>query len=415
MNTLKAVLHTCAAAAIWLLPASCCRHDSTSSTVTDTDDRIPILINVSQAGTKAIVNNVDDLGTQSYNGGTDSKGFAVYGYKKNVNDSYTLLFDNIEVKASENSSYNSENDDISLKWNWGYNLTRYWDSNPLVSYQFIAYWPKKPKFADLTETDIANQITHVKVSEDGDNHFLTIHNIPNWQRANTNDNPDDYLTATSSGSYQADYASKNGVVHLTFGHLLSQLVLKGYYVGIEDNKVTIKNIILNGVHIPVSNGKSSYTEPFDEFDEQDAPWYDISKADNVQHTLYTPESPSTGMELSVNTYYNTITGKNKENGDNPITQPISRWLVVPSTGWGNISLDITYSVQGASTFRSIVSGIALDSNDGTNERPGEMLPGKTYILTLVFDSSGGGINVKTVWVNGWQPAPIGINHTVYNW
>ena len=280
-----------------------------------------------------------------------------------------------------------------------------------ANYQFIAYWPYLPNETGVNPyVSVPNPANPNDVTES--EKVLTIHNIPNWQPANTGDNPDDYMIATSNGSYQSKYASTNGMVHFSFGHLLSQLVLQGYYVGIEENDVTIKSIKLNGVRIPVSNGKSSYIKPFE---EQDAPSFDISKANNVEHTLYTPESPSTGMVLSQDTYYDTETGKNKNDGDNPITQPICRWLVVPSTGWGDISLDIQYSVEGASTFRSITSGISFDSNDGTNERPGEMLSGKTYILTLKFDSSGGGIDVKTVWVNGWVQAPNPINHTVYNW
>ena len=402
-----------------LLLAGCCRSNKVSISQ-DVDMTIPIELGVRSTNSKGMINNLYDMVSECYAAGANGarlldKGFGVYGYKTVAGKTtYPPLFNDTRVYP-EHDERPASTDDTS----WKYQPLRHWDLT--ASYQFLAYWPYLPDGTNLTTEDKANvPYVSVPVPADADavtenERVLTIHNIPNWQRANTDDNPDDYMTATSSGSYQANYASENGVVHLTFEHLLSQLVLQGYYVGIKENEVTIKSIKLNGVRIPVSNGKSSYAKPFE---EQEAPSFDISKDDDVEHTLYTPESPGTGMLLSQDTYY-TDAGKNKDGGDDPITQSICRWLVVPSTGWGNVSLDIQYSVKysavSTSTFRSIVSGISLNSNDGTNERPGEMLPGKTYILTLKFDSSGGGIDVKAVWVNGWQQAPNPVNHIVYNW
>ena len=89
---------------------------------------------------------------------------------------------------------------------------------------------------------------------------------------------------------------------------------------------------------------------------------------------------------------------------------ISQWLVVPSNGWGNITLEASYNI-GSATYTSQSTGITFDSGENN---PSEMLPGKTYILTLKFDSSGGGLDVKTVWVNGWnEQTPI--SPKVFNW
>ena len=387
-----------------LMLQSCTYHDKVII-----DERpSAIVMGVSSVATKGVVEGnsgtarLENLVGQCFDGSDNLKenaGFGVYGYKKVV-DKSSILFDNTQVYPLEKNPATA----------WTYYPIRFWDLT--ASYQFIAYWPLLP---DVTQADapyvIVPEPDNPKdVTED--EKVLTIYNIPNWQRANTGDDPIDYMTATSIGSYQANYAYDNGVVHMTFGHLLSQLILVGYYIGIEENKVTIKSIKLNGVRIPVPNGKSTYTQSFD---EQVDPSFDITKADNVEHMLYAPQSPATGMVLPEDTYYDIVTGKNKDYGDDPITQPITRWLVVPSTGWGNITLDVLYSIEGVATFKSTVTGISFTSNDGTNERPGEMLSGKTYILTLRFDSSGGGIDVKTVWVNQWQQAPNPINHEVYNW
>ena len=387
------------AAAIWLLPASCC-HSSLSDSDEGTEDGPPIMIDAATPGTKAVVNSTGHLGLLSHNSG---KGFGVYGYKKNANDTYTLLFNNMEVKSTPKTA---EPYSESTVWEWTYTPTRYWDSNPLVSYQFVAYWPKLPKSSEIAENSTAPN-----VDENGER-VLTIYNIPNWQDSALVDQCNDYLTSQVRGHYKSTdpdiylpFISDN-YVHFNFQHLLSKLTLRGYYVGVQDNIIYINSLSLNGTAIPVFGGYCKYTEPFE---GQDDASYTFDKGPS-QPVLYS-KSGETGLSLA-DTYFNTQANPAPKIN----SKTICKWLVVPSTGWGNIKLEVNYSIINESiglnkTYVSDITGISFDSDEN---HPAEMLASKSYGLTLKFDSADGGIELQGVWVNDWTTQPD-ISQTVYNW
>lgn len=390
MITFKETIRYCAvAAAIALLPASCCRPNISISQEESEESRpIPIMIGAASTGTKAVIESTGQLGLDAYN---SSKGFGVYGYKynsNNTNNPYTLLFNNMEVKAVKPDENEAT---VNTAWTWTYSPTRYWDSNPLVSYQFIAYWPKLPSQSGSGP--------YVSESE----RVLTIHDIPNWQAANPTDNCTDYLTATEKGRYIKDNQEyspfSDDYVKFNFNHLLSKLEIWAYYIGVEANVVKVNSITINGNNIPVYGQNSNYTEPFD---GQGSASYSTPRG-NTTPSLYDKGQAAQGFSLE-GTYYD----EDPEKTITPIK--ISQWLIVPSTGWGNIKLNTNYSI-GSATYTSESTGITFDSGE---DNPSEMLPGKTYILTLKYDSSGGGLDVHTVWVNDWN-VQTPVSHKVYNW
>ena len=216
MITFKETIRYCAvAAAIALLPASCCRPNISISQEESEESRpIPIMIGAASSGTKAVIKSTGHLGLVAKK---SNKGFGVYGYKCNTNNTYTLLFNNMEVKPTTDVVNPTED----TEWTWTYSPTRYWDSNPLVSYQFIAYWPKLPKSTEVTEGS-----TDPYVYEDG-NRVLTIYNIPNWQEAYPPDNCKDFMTAAERGRYSKTEAPFNDdYVKFNFNHLLSKMHLQ---------------------------------------------------------------------------------------------------------------------------------------------------------------------------------------------
>ncbi len=399
MISFKETIRYCAvAAAIALLPASCCRPNISISQEEPVESRpIPIMIGAASTGTKAVIKSTGHLGLVAFN---SKKGFGVYGYKYNTNNTYTLLFNNMEVKAAKPDESAPTED---TEWTWTYSPTRYWDSNPLVSYQFIAYWPKLPKSTEITEGS-----TDPYVYEDG-NRVLTIYNIPNWQKADATDNCKDFMTAAERGRYSKTEAPFNDdYVKFNFNHLLSKIEVRAYYIGVKKNIVKVNSIKLSGNNIPLYEGngsRSNYTEPFE---GQGNSSYSTQRGQSSPY-LYNKGNAVNGYELPEETFFDEVAAATDQTIQIKTTT-ISQWLVVPSNGWGNITLETSYNI-GSATYTSQSTGITFDSGENN---PSEMLPGKTYILTLKFDSSGGGLDVKTVWVNGWnEQTPI--SPKVFNW
>ena len=81
--------------------------------------------------------------------------------------------------------------------------------------------------------------------------------------------------------------------------------------------------------------------------------------------------------------------------------------MIPHT-WYKQNMIIEFSI-GATDKTS--SPVAISLNTAA---PGySTLPGKTYVLTLVFDTTGGGFTVESVGVKEWNEYEI--EREVYNW
>lgn len=334
-----------------------------------------IMMGALSVSTKALVNNKQELITQAWNNGENSTGFGVFGYKKKSD--FTRLFNNVEVKPTSGSENTT----------WSYSPLRYWDSDPVVSYQFIAYWPH------MTAEDPGDGSVYVSES----NRVLTIHNIPNWQDATVGA---DIMTSARTGQYRSstgDALFGNGMVPFTFTHRLALVGFTGFYIGIEDIKVKITNITLrkNTSDILSANGKVSYTEPFGGQDGSTGFSAPVKAADNV--VLY---NNPTGVVLDSDQFLDET-----QPGDSYTPAEICTWLSVPSDGWDNVFVDVHYSIGDGSTQTSTLN-LSLDD--------GQTVGGYSYIFKLKFDTAGGGIIVETIFVKDWSN-PIEVSKPVYNW
>lgn len=384
------------AGAVMLLCASCRDGYDTTGGSESPGPKQPIMLGMARQGTRGLVGSTGELALLCNSG----RAIGVYAYKKTATGAHGMMFNNLELTSVTDDA----NPDVNSDWRWTYQPVEYWDRDPRVSYQFMAYWPR------MGDNDPGDGGTYV--SEDGQRVFH-MHNIPNWQDT-TDVNCTDYLSAQVRGQYRsedtdnlASLAFGDGYVKLRMRHILSKLVVEGFYVGMEEKPIKIDSIKIIGASIPLTDGVSLYDEPFD---GQANPSYTISRG-SVPHMLYKKETPAAdGLSLD-GTYYDEETAP-----ADPITKTICGWLVVPATGWGDITLRITYKIgNSAASYTSDVKGISFDSvDDNGDERSGEMLPGGVYILTLKFDSTSGGIDVQAVWVKDWQQRPM-IQNIVYNW
>lgn len=372
------------ASILWL--DSCCKHHNVVQ-----EDAIDM--GVSETGTKAIVNDKASLIQQAVSTGT---GFGVFGYKtirkeQGGNPDLYQIFDNVQVSPASNT----ENPD------WTYSPKRYWDKNPLASYQYIAYWPH----LGTTSVNGAAYATQ-------QNKILTIHDIPFWQDASL-DASADYMTAVRTGNYsQGDFTDPNTnvtKVNFTFSHILAKFVIKAYYIGVKQTTVTIKGLRLNkgavaSNRILSSTGKASYSQPFGT--EGNTGFTGNTPDSETYHILYAPAQ--TGLTLPETAFDDEV----EPDGDYT-SQEICAWLMVPTSGWQDLGLSVDYSIGGGSTATTNVNGLTLSTTINNALQAGVTDSGKSYIVTLKFDTSGGGVELQSVLVRNWVNQEI--STSVYNW
>ena len=373
----------------------CCRHDKITI-----EDNVRITLSpVVSAGTKAVVNDKNDLLAQSY--GETGIGFGVFGYKSLKEGDYpspkTLVFNNTEVKPSA-ATETDEN-----KATWSCTPIRYWDSNSKAYYQFVAYWPHLQS-AETTGPWAEN--TNVIGQNTTGNMQLTLHNIPNWQDSASSATRD-YLVATSLGKYKGSEEGvthySDGIVKFSFSHILSKLTIRAYYVGVKENHVSVHNITLGGTDLLSTDGVADYTKPFGA--NSNEPAFSIPVKGSTSQVLFNAATPDAAHTLQESAYYDEETPSNTPDC---VHESICSWLVVPTDGWNNLKLNVSFAVGDETSPTPIeVQGI----NIGTN--PYAMVSGYQYILTLKFDSSGGGLDVEMVYVKDWNN--IDVDHEVYNW
>lgn len=387
---------------IMFAAAGCCKHDKIT-----VEDNVRITLSpVVSAGTKAVVNNKADLLAQSY--GDTGIGFGVFGYKSLKEGDYpspkTLVFNNTEVKPSADTE-TDEN-----KATWSYTPIRYWDSNSKAYYQFVAYWPHLQSDADQNNASapwVDNNANVIGQNTTG-NMKLTLHNIPNWQDS-VSSATRDYLVATSLGKYKGSEEGvthySDGIVKFSFSHILSKLTIRAYYVGVKENHVSVHNITLGGTDLLSTDGVADYTKPFGA-NNTTAAFTSPTKGGTSQvlfnANATTPATPHTLQETA---FYDQDTPANTPNC---LRESICTWLVVPTDGWNDLKLNVSFAVGDANPTPIEVSGINIGTADAY-----AMASGHQYILTLKFDSSGGGIDVEMVYVKDWVGSNV--NHEVYNW
>lgn len=342
---------------------------------------MPIVISApSFAGTKADIGGVNDLQTSN-------KAFGVFGYKTKLDDNpntFYQLFYNTPVYYSNNT--------------WAYTPTRYWDSNPNVSYQFIAYWPHRESDIVPTSLNDISSTEHMSV---------TLEDIPNWQNV-SDANTVDYLKASEVGCYKSNNPDLNKfgdhTVHFTFDHILAKLIIKGYYVGVQETHINITDVTLKGTQYLSPSGTADYkctpyanTSGFAQNTIEK-----LNAQQDVSHVLY--HDSNNGCDIPETAF--------KENEDaventDYTPTPVCSWLIVPTSGWENLSLSITYSVGEGSSKTTVIEDVVFGSGNSHL-----MESGKSYILNLVFNTAGG-IELEAMYVNKWEN--VDVDRPVFNW
>lgn len=348
-----------------------------------------IMLGATSVSTKALVSGKQSLIDLSYGNNT---GFGVYGYKTISSRNYTYRqFNNTLVYPTSQAAAPT----------WTYSPRRYWDSNPDASYQFAAYWPLLP--------GAAPQAGGAYVTETGK--VLTINDIPNWQEETAGN---DILVATKLGKYRGNQNEattlSSGIVNFDFSHILANILIRGYYIGVQENQINVLGMELSGPNLLTTNGNADYTLPFG--GEGTAGFGTITNG-NGSHTLLATTSPA--VTLPTTTWYN-----DDENNPNQYDyQPISSWLIVPSTGWQNLSLTVTYSLgdlnQNPQPVAITAAPVTIALNTTINEQvyAGTTYPQYRYVVTLKFNSASKGIEVESIQVADWRD--LTLSPTVYNW
>lgn len=335
-------------------------------------------------GTKAVVSSKKSLVDVSL---AQSTGFGVFGYKNYIDQSASAfrVFNNPMVEPHINASV------TPADTSWTYTPIRYWDSNPNVTYYFIAYWP-------WIGTTSGND-TYVEES----NRTLTIHNIPNWQDSV---NALDIMTSARNGQYRTTQSTEplfyGGKVNFNFSHILAKFIIRGYYIGDISTHITVHKITLMGSDFLLSNGVADYSEQFGEQVNPTAAFGTVSTG-NTDRILFddTPQDVD-GCELPETSFDDEIAPATQ------VPQTICTWLTVPSSGFQNLSLKISFSIGQSAPQDITVTGLTIGS--------GTTVKSNSYIITLKFDSSSGGIKLEQVAIKDWVPVQTtDDDRDVYNW
>lgn len=345
----RTVAQIAAAVAVLLLPVSC-NKDKHEVLVEK-----PIGMTAFQAGTRALVNSSNDLGSQSA-----TTGFGVFGYKTLGSDD-TPVFSNTNVTASASGD----------SYTWSYTPLKYWDMQ--ADYHFVAYWPH------TTESGV--------VSNDDDTHTLTL-KMANWQ--NVNGNEKDWLIATDAGNASTYYFGReqnNGIVYFSFGHLLALIEIQAWYYGNEDKVPTITSLDFGSSsnQVPSADGTVSVSKNYSTTGAVTWPaWSSVSKSNSM--TLL---SGNTTPLSAFSTAEDEFTPP--ENGVDEIDM-VCRWLVIPFAT-SNCPLTVNYKIGETTTaLQAVVSDLTF----------GTLESGKKYTLTLKFNTITNTLDPVSVLVRDWN-------------
>lgn len=353
-----------------------------------------ILLGATSVSTKALVENKQSLIDLSVDNHT---GFGVFGYKTISSKNYTYRqFNNTLVYPGDKSASPT----------WSYAPRRYWDSDPEAAYQFAAYWPLLPGATPQAGGAYVTEAEKV----------LTINDVPNWQEQGGDSDLHDILVAAKRGRYKdangqptADFPGN--YVNFSFKHILANIILRGYYIGIKENPVNVLEMKLRGTNMLTTDGSADYVFPFAGQDNVTEGFTSITNG-NSTHTLLPSTSP---VSLPQESWYN----DNDAEPNTYVYTPICSWLTVPSTGWQGLELVVKYSLgdlnatPAPTPIEAAPVQIALNTTVGDQTHAGTTLPQYRYLVTLKFNSANKGIEVESVQVAQWNE--IEINPGVYNW
>lgn len=398
-----------------LMLQSCCCHVRETVDEEEHIEQPSIMMGVASAGTKAVIDGSDanarlaNMVGQCFTGTPatlkQNAGFGVYSYKSTTGNP-TILFDNEQVHPDP--EYN-ENSPESTPWT--YSPTRFWDMTS--NYQFIAYWP----YTIVTYTTNSEDKGCVEVETDNNGtHTLTFHNIPNWQQIRDTDGDGDvdaddgtvgiaeetdYMTSTETGYYGEDFP--DGIVNFKFHHLLSQLIVKAYYIN-GSNTATTDGVFINKItlersgdanDVPALDGKTNFTHVFGAT---------LATAGTITYA-----ESSTILNLA-EANARPVAWKNEwVSSPNFAPSVIGRWLMVPHV-WNGIKIKVSHKDDNTGYKNSDPIEITL----GKQEDDYATLPGKTYIITLIINVANGGITVADIAVRDWLEPQKAIKE-VYNW
>lgn len=400
------------------------------------NERHEIVIGVASAGTKGIIDNEDgserlaNMVKQCFNGnGTlkDDAGFGVFGFKKVIETS-SLLFDN-QLVQPDPASYatNAAHPEYT---DWVYSPLRFWDLT--ASYQFIGYWPYSAATSGSGFYVTSSAPDSPTPIEDAHKQII-LHNVPNWQLVDGDEN--DIMTATKVGRYNPDF-SYVGSVRMSFRHVLSQLVVKAYYIGTYipiDKTVTpntggveIQGITLgvsdpitvtneqtneqSTVTVQVLNGgiiaSSETTTDFKQRYDDDNPIALTNENGDNTNTIDLVDSytlPWNSSDTNVK-----IAFKDETDPNAIVDTVVNRWLMVPHR-WQKLKMTVDYQVGANTACTSEPVEVTL----GAEFDDYKTLPGKRYVITLLLNTSNGSVTVADVAVERWTTHEI--ERTFYNW
>ena len=397
------IIRAITVAAIVLLPVSCCRHNDSD----DSEPDMSIKLNIRQAGTKAVIDDPDSqerikqLIEACYNaGGQNVGGFGVYGFKKILSDAPYRLFDNTRVRPDDDVKPAT----ISASTPWIYRPLRFWDKT--ATYQFIAYWPHLDNSNTLAPELLATDpyVDFPTTVNSVDDEVLTIHNIPNWQYVNGTEK--DLMTATAAGRYNPDF-STTGTVSLSFRHLLSQLIIKAYYVGTEypvtgSGANKSGGVRINGISLSEYTPDGAQEEALLKAGQSKFQVLkDDGKTDFTQ-TLQTTSNTtvSLGQDIQLLSGANVYIRYKDEMQDDPnfVSTTVGRWLMVPHR-WYKLNLTVdNYEVGTEDSYR-VSKTVPVQLGQQVYDYVTQ--PGRTYVITLLFNTLEGGLQVESVVEQTW--------------
>ena len=186
------------------------------------------------------------------------------------------------------------------------------------------------------------------------------------------------------------------------------LVVKAYYIGVD--KESQGGVKIMGMTLHKSdNNEQVLTQGTTDFKQK----YHELKARQV-NTVTDGNSANIADLADTYQFFDYATGisipYDDELDDTPAAPVVlGSWLFVPYK-WQN--LKITVDRQIAPATGASPSGTAIVTL-GSDRDAYKTQPGKTYVITLMLDTSSGGLTVASVAVQNWTDQKV--IHEVYNW
>ena len=213
------------------------------------------------------------------------------------------------------------------------------------------------------------------------------------------------MTANRRGKYADDFST--GTVSFSFSHLLSQLIIKAYYIGID--KESNGGVIVKGFTLHKSGadeqvlgaGTTDFKQRYNDARARQVTVDDDGQGANIADMVdeYKFFDYSTGISIPYDNELDDIPAS-------PVV--IGSWLFIPHK-WRDLVLTVTRKVGADNDSESGPAQITL----GADRDLYRTLAGKTYTVTLMFDTSSGGLVVASIDVQNWTDQKA--IREVYNW